>query len=316
MKKRRYAAVTMVRDETVHLKLWYNYYSKEFGSENIYIIDHNSQRHRPNDVLNIATNVTRLPFTNPVADPTGELRKFDQVRFEFISNKIQGLLKYYDCVVFNDVDEQFIVDSDNALGLRDYLDSLPDIGIRCGVGIELFQKIGQEQSLKLDMPLFQQRRFFRYNLHFCKPWIISKPTQITGHGAFSPFHIDPKLILVHLHWIDLEITFARQKDRIAAFEEGRGGERSRWKQTLETKKDYFTELSQRQVCEDIFPHYDFLNTLFPDYQHKEFSEENYKKVRGKRFKTLEVTQFIQPDIKRKLDEPIYKIPDRFLKLNY
>lgn len=310
--KRRYAAVTMARDEGLHLRMWHRYYAAQFGAENLYVIDHNSSTLRPRDVVGDDCNVLRLPFDNPIQDRDGDLRKFDEARFEFISAQVEALLKYYDCVIFNDADEVMFVDGPQ--GLRDYLDGLPDIGVRCGVGVEVIHHVQTEAAYDFDVSLFAQRRLFRYHLNFCKPWILSKPVQITGHGALSPFHIDPNLLLIHLRLLDHDVSLTRHAQRMDAFDHGRGGLRSRWALTEQEVENTFSEAFQRRIEPTrmgAMPHHDVLERFLPGYREQEFSGANYERKYGKRRALMQVVKFIDEEPRMIFQKRVYKFPEGF-----
>ena len=309
---RRYAAVTMARDEDLYLKMWHRYYAAQFGAENLFIFDHNSQTHRPEDVIGKQCNVFRIPFDNPIQDPSGALRKFDDARFEFISAQIAGLLKYYDCVIFNDADELLFVDGPQ--GLRDYLDGLPDIGVRCGIGVEVMHHVPTEAAYDFDVSLFDQRRLFRYNLNFCKPWILSKPVEITGHGAIGPFHIDPNLLLIHLRRVDHQVSRLRHGQRQDAYENGRGGARSRWSKSLDELEDGFRGVFKGRIEPTqmgAMPHRGVLEDFLPKYTTQEFSAQNYERKYGNRQALMQVDKFIDEKPRMKFQKRVFKLPVGF-----
>jgi hypothetical protein len=309
---RRYAAMAMTRDEDLHLRLWHRYNAAQFGAENLFIIDHNSQTRRPQDVLGIDCNVIRLPFDNPIADPDGDLRKFDEARFMFISAQITALLQYYDCVIFNDCDELMVVDG--PMGLREYLDSVPDIAVRSGIGVEVKHHMATEAAYDFDVSLFAQRRYFKYYLNFCKPWITSQPVRITGHGAYSPFHIDPNLLLVHLRRFDFDTSRDRMEHRLEAYAEGRGGLKSRWSESTDDLEETFRRTFRRKIEGTRIgqmPHRSALEEFLPKYTEQEFSTENYERKYGKRMSLLEVTNFIDLQERMKLQRRIFKFPEGF-----
>lgn len=311
MTKRRYAALTMVRDENPFLKIWHRYYAHEFGAENLFIIDHNSQTTPPGNVIGQQSNILRLPFDNPTADLDAAKRRFDDARFKFISAQITSLLHYYDCVVFNDVDEVFIPDTPSGIGLQSYLDSLPEIGIRAGMGIEIFQDTDNETAYNPDISLFKQRKYFRYRLNFCKPWIIGTPVEITGHGVFSPFHIDPNLLLIHLHWIDQGLLYERRTQRLNDFEQGRGGLKSRWKDDIAKAGNMLHSVAKTPISPEEMPHPDLLEALFPNYRDQAFSSLHYKRHFGQRKRLHEVEKFVSEKDKLAIANKRYQFPKRF-----
>lgn len=309
---RKYAALTMARDETDYLKLWHRYYAKEFGAENLFIIDHNSEHFRPCDVIGEECNSFKLPIDNPLADPDGKKHHFDQIRFKAISAQINALLHYYDCVVFNDADEFFFVDG--KMGLRDYLDSLPEIGNRCGFGVDIMHHIKAERPFDVDRPLFQQRRFFRYNVNYSKPWIVAKPTEIRGHGALTPFQIDANLLMCHLRWFDYDIAERTHKLRQAAFAQGRGGRKSRWSVTMDSLDVRFNnsaKLKPQRTRIGQMPHRAALDELFPDHENKLLSDENYQRMWDNGENLITLIKFMTKEDRDRIGAPLYFLPEGF-----
>ncbi|WP_157888325.1 glycosyltransferase family 2 protein [Neptunicoccus sediminis] len=311
MPNRKYAAVTMVRDENLMLKIWYQYYSAQFGDDNLYIFDHNSSSAPVRSVLPGAKNVFRIPTDNPVSDPTGMLRKFDNYRFKFLSSQIASLLVYYDCIIVNDVDEIFVVDPRESSSLRDYLNSKQELKLTCGMGLEVIQDLNVEIAYDPEKPIFEQRKLFRYNLNFCKPWVVGKEVEITGHGAFSPFEIDPNLLLMHLHWVDYDTAHLRQSKRRDFYRDGRGGLKSKWNDTQDTKDQEWRDLLKLNISSRDMPHYDFLENLFPNYRQKVFSPATYKRQSGRRHKLIEIPKFVTNAQRNAVKNELHKFPSRF-----
>ncbi|MEM7441498.1 MAG: glycosyltransferase family 2 protein [Pseudomonadota bacterium] len=310
-RKRRYAAMTMVRDEDFFLRIWFNYYAGQFGAENLFIIDHNSQETPPRKVVGDGPTVLRLPMTNPIIDPTGENRSFDTARFRFVSDQITALLQYYDAVIFNDADEIFVTNTDASL--KDYLDSLSDIGLRAGMGTEVFHDPIREPKFDPGKGIFQQRRYFRYRFLFCKPWVVGEPgRKIGGHGARDGFHLDPNLVLIHMHHMDLDQLMRRRRQRLQAFAEGRGGLRSRWKDHLPKARMQIQRFANIEPQPDDMPHTDLLEELFPRYREQIFDGKNYTRVEGNQKRLVQVERFVTEAHKEMLFTNRFQYPDRYV----
>lgn len=311
-RKRRYAALTMVRDEDFFLRIWHRYYAGQFGVENLFIIDHNSQEIPPRQVVGDGPTILRLPVTNPVVDPSGTDRLFDDERFRFVSKQIDALLHYYDCVIFNDADEIFVVDG-AGVGLRDYLDSLPVIGHRAGMGTEVFHDPQTEAPYDPERGVFEQRRHFRYRFLFCKPWVVAVPgREIFGHGAQEGFHLDPNLVLIHMHNLDLDQLMHRRKQRLQAFAEGRGGLRSRWKDHTPKARRQVQNFANLDVMPDDMPHAELLEEIFPGYREKLFDTASFDRVSGGKRRIVMVEQFVTEMQKEMLFYNRFRYPDRYL----
>ena len=310
-RKRRYAALTMVRDEDFFLRIWHRYYAGQFGAENLFIVDHDSQHIPPREVVGEGPTILRLPMTNPVSDPSGSERLFDDARFRFVSHQIDALLNYYDCVIFNDADEIFIADAEG-VSLRDYLDSLPEIGHRAGMGTEVFHDPATEPPYDPERGIFEQRRHFRYRFLFCKPWIVAQHgREIFGHGAREGFHLDPNLVLIHMHNLDLDQLMERRKQRLQAFAEGRGGLRSRWKDHTPKARKQVQNFANLEVMPDDMPHAELLEEMFPGYREKLFDTRSYERLEGKR-QIVMVEHFVTEMQKDMLFYNRFRYPDRYL----
>ena len=314
MAARKYAVLTMAHEETDALRLWERYYAAEFGAENLFVVDHNSTAFPASSVLQADCNILRMPVANPVMDPDGGKRLFDHARFKFLSSTVEALLYYYDCVILGDADEVIVVDPKAGTGLRDYLDGLDDLAIRAAVGIDVIHNHREEPDYALDKPLFEQRSFFRYNLHFTKPRILSEAVEVTGHGAMGPVTIDPNLLLLHLHWVDRRQKLERQRVRLGAFEAGRGGLKSHWKDDEAETIARFDKFLSYAVSEEDMPHHDFLDIMLPGYREKPLSGKNYTRLKGERHRLIELDKFIERDHLLLVEQELHRFPERFKPL--
>lgn len=309
MQKKRYAALTMARDENFYLPIWYRYYSQQFGAENLFVIDHNSQNYSAKSILPAEANVVRIPFDTPKQDKFAVNRmSFDHRRFLAISKFIQSLLTYYDCVIFNDSDEIYVVD--DSLGLSAYLDSLPDIGVRAGAGIELFQH-ADELSIDPVRPILDQRKHFSYRWEFCKPFITSENARIGAHSAFSQIWLDPNLMLVHLRFADATHLRSRQNLRLEAYAQNRGGKSSRWKHSLPETKETIEQFWQRSPTDLDLPHRELWDRILPDYLNKPLCDENYPRFGAEARRAVRPHEFFDPKEIAVFNQQRFRLPDRF-----
>jgi hypothetical protein len=235
---KRIACLTMVRDETVALQVWYRYYATVLGHENLFVIDHNSKNYAPRSVIgeDRRLNVFRIPFDNHAGHIEGQ-RSFDAIRFTFASQIMSGLLKYYDMVLFTDTDEIFVPDPEKYNSLREYLErSRRDVV--AGVGIEIFHDPSIEAPFDARFSVLEQRSNFTYKFHYSKPHIVAKPCRIGPHGSSLPFYIDPDLYLLHLKYLDWDLSLSRQSNLFDCFSEGRGGFKALWRFNVEETKEH------------------------------------------------------------------------------
>lgn len=227
------ACVTMARNESCHLRIWYSYYSRLFGASNCFIIDHCSDKFKPQRVLcDIDGADEACIVTLPIEaknDFTGQFAKFDITRFRLISNFVEGLLNYYNVVIYNDTDEIYIVDPERAEHLRDYIQDKSPFQTLAGVGVELLHDYTHEQPYIEEQPLLSQRNLFVYRIHYSKPHIVSTPCKMLAHGVSHEFRVDPFLFLVHLKYFDKDYLLQRQKFLNSLYLRGIGGGNSRWR---------------------------------------------------------------------------------------
>ncbi|GHA50586.1 hypothetical protein GCM10008927_14640 [Amylibacter ulvae] len=299
----------MVRDETFFLHNWHRHYAREFGDENLFVIDHNSQTNPPQSVIPSLKNITRIPFDNPAKDKQAQDRRnFDHVRFHAISDMMASLLHYYDCVIYNDVDEIFV--TDDTMGLRQYLDSIPEIGNRAGVGVELFQHTS-DTPFDPTQPVFEQRKHFYYRWNICRPCILTKPTLIGGNGAVGPVWLDPKLLMLHLRFVDNDELFQRQQKRLLAYSESRGGEASRWKLSLGETQEKMDAFWARTPAEMDMPHYEFLDECIPGYRDTEISDATFKRQKKSPRQQVKLDHFFDQQVVKLFWKYRFEFPDRF-----
>src|SRR4051794_24504690 len=102
------AVVTMVYNEPAFLPHWIRYYSKQFGADHCYIVDHGSDDGSTRDVD--GTNLVRIP-RSPM---------HDKKRANFISQFCTSLLEWYQTVIYTDVDEFLIPEPDRYNSLAEY----------------------------------------------------------------------------------------------------------------------------------------------------------------------------------------------------
>lgn len=200
-KKRPRAVVTMARNESVLLPIWWRYYSQFFPYEDIYILDHETT-----DGSTSGSCFVRVPVSHPVVD-WGWHR--DQLQ-----NMQHWLLETYDVVLCTDVDE--IVAPDPRLGnLGDYIDRFEGDFVNCR-GYEILHLEDVEGPLDLTRPMLDQRFHWYFNPAYSKPLLARVPMH--WHGGLhvrvdGQTRDDPSLYLIHLHRVDYNICLARHNQR-------------------------------------------------------------------------------------------------------
>ncbi|SFC73142.1 hypothetical protein [Tropicimonas isoalkanivorans] len=259
---RRIACLTMLRDEEFFFPIWYRYYASLFGPQNLFVIDHKSRRRPTAPETGHNLNIVTVPFEHAL-DKNRKPRKLDGSRFQLISRLAEGLLTYYDAVIFNDTDEIFVVDPARFANLKDFLNS-PEgqAPVLAGMGLDVIQDPEEETPLDLTQPVLRQRRHFVYSPVWAKPHIIAEPCNIAPHGVSIPFRYHPDLYLVHLKNADLAEIMKRQAERQGAVDANTIAVNCTWRMTAEQKKSElaslldlpqkFGELSHREMIKDDF----------------------------------------------------------------
>jgi hypothetical protein len=191
----RIAAFTMVYND-VFLPMWLDYYGREFGRENLYVIDHGSTDGSVED--GVGYNVLRVPRSGGLDE---------EQRAAFNSDFQSALLKFYDVVVFADADEILIADPARFDGLSDF------IARRCesyvtAIGLEVIHAQESEAPLDGSKPVLQQRAHVQFAAEYCKTLVARVPlTWGAGcHSTQRSAQIDRDLYLFHLKRMDHDLA--------------------------------------------------------------------------------------------------------------
>jgi Glycosyl transferase family 2 len=206
-------AVTMVHQDHFFLERWVDHYGKQFGREHLYVLSHGDDPEHAR--IAEGANVIRLP-----RDPT--LHRLTRRRWSFKSQFAAGMLRYYNWIFVGDVDEVVIVDPDVAPDLVTYMRRKEGRGTPlsiCPFGIELIHNPAAEPDpIVKGEPILSKRRVFRANANYAKPCIIRKDAMFTigGHANnHLPRVLDPHLFLLHLRFVDYDISVERLTGRKA-----------------------------------------------------------------------------------------------------
>jgi hypothetical protein len=208
------AVVTMVRNEGFKLPRWINYYSSQVGSANCYIIDNGSD---DGSTLNIGgCQIIKIP----------SLTFDNQIRADFISNFVNGLLKYYTYVIYTDCDEIIVADPATYEGIGDFCNKeRPDYIY--SIGVDILHKLDIEPALRSDAKVSLQRSFVHFSSAMCKHNLTGLPVR-WAKGFHSSQH-PPKfgsLFNFHLRYSDLDegldrLAFTREQVKWAFDDEGK-----------------------------------------------------------------------------------------------
>ncbi|MDP5307410.1 hypothetical protein [Paracoccus spongiarum] len=251
---RRVACLTMLRDEEFFFPIWYRYYASLFGRENLFVIDHLSKTRPAAPDGSGALNMLTLPFERAL-DPQGRPQKLDGPRFRLISGMVEGLLAYYDTVIFNDTDELFIVDPQKHRDLRSFLEGgAGKAPALAGMGLDIIHDPRSEPALDPARPVLAQRRNYVCAPVWAKPHIINTACKIAPHGLSIPFRFDPDLYLIHLKHSDITHTLQRQAVRHEMYRQDAVADFCTWQATAAEKDTELAALLERPLDEGDLPH--------------------------------------------------------------
>lgn len=194
------AAVTMVYNEPEFIPLWIDYYGKQVGLENCFIVDNGTDDGSIDEFKNVV-NVIRVP------------REFkdNSLRTKFLSEFCSSLLHYFSHVIHVDVDEFIVANPLKYSGLVDYTNKWK--GNRSSVtsiGLNVTQLPSLENEIDFGSKILNQRSFARFITPMCKPCIISKPIEWTSgfHGSNHEIVFDD-IFMFHLRYFDLNYGLKR-----------------------------------------------------------------------------------------------------------
>lgn len=198
---KKIAAITMVRDDDFFLKKWVEYYGKELGRENLYILFDGEDQRVPDFCAGAHTYIHKR-LCNQIVE--GE-----RMRLGLLSDKAEELLdkQGYDIVIGVDCDEFIIVDPKLKKGLAEFLSEQKINYTISPLGIDIGQHLEKESEIDGSKNFLEQREFGFLDTRYTKGSIIAKPVRwgrgfhrVKGHN----FHICPDLFLFHFGCIDIK----------------------------------------------------------------------------------------------------------------
>jgi hypothetical protein len=185
----RMMAMTMVGGDHFFLQRWVEYYGRQLGRENCYVLSHGGDPEHKK--IAEGCNVIYLPF-----DATRNC--FNQRRWQMLSRLTTGFTNFYNFVLVGDVDEIVCVDPAVSDSLPDYL---TQYAVKTGPGvitpfaIEMVHNPALEpEPIVEGRNILDVRRIFRLNANYAKPCITRGKIDIApgGHFANHPkLHLDP-----------------------------------------------------------------------------------------------------------------------------
>lgn len=192
------AAVTMQYNETYYLPRWVSYYGSEFGRDNLFVIDNDSDA----DFGTALDGVSRIRYRRTAFS--------DMERARFVSHFVASLLELYDTVVFTDCDEFVCPDARTQRSLRAWIEANDFEHVTC-VGMNVVPDLATEDAVLGAGPILGQRRRARLISPMFKPSVVRKP--VRWGGGFHHVNRPPNfqgLFLFHMKMADVGQLLARQ----------------------------------------------------------------------------------------------------------
>jgi len=182
--------LTMQYEEDFLLPIFLRHYSKYFSPQNIFVIDHGSDR----NLIPPGFNRIFIPRDRPFSE---------EARLLLVRNVTQGLLNYYDFGVYADCDELIALDQFDAAVLQ----TQPEIYV---AGFDVFQREGPEAKKLLGFLSPVE----------CKPLIFSR-TPLWSLGFHSSASCAPGVLTIpmaHIRYLDKERARSRLLKRKSVYE--------------------------------------------------------------------------------------------------
>jgi hypothetical protein len=225
MEKKPLAAITMVYNEPEYLPIWLNYYGSQIGLEHCYIIDHGTTD-GSTSYLDERVNLIKIPRS-----PQDDVK-----RAKLVSLLCNGLLEYFDSVMYTDIDEIVVAEPSEYSNLSQFADE-NRLETVWAAGFEVQHVPDSESEIDLTKSISLQRNWVRLWGGECKCVLTRKPI-IWAPGfhcsdrqlAFGP------LFLFHLRYMDLNLGLLRlSRTRAQAWALDTAAEHQRWKDEFWTQ---------------------------------------------------------------------------------
>lgn len=160
----RVAAVTMVWNEKHFLPVWRRHYARQVGEANCYVIDHGSDD----------GSTTNLGSASCLLLPRSPLEEVK--RSSLVSSLCNGLLNYYDAVIYSDVDELLVADPLVASDLTEFA-SISTESVVTSVGLNVMHSPEIEPEINPNLLVSLQRSSLWFVSSMCKPLMVKKPVR-------------------------------------------------------------------------------------------------------------------------------------------
>ena len=235
MRNAKTCILSMTKNDYFQYGKWFDYYSRHIAPEDMYLLNNNSDAAFMAQV-DPRISVMRVPDayrTNNNLRDTHQLNdNFDGCRALLISDLTNGLLNYYDIVLYTDIDELIVPDPAVYGDLSGYLNQLDRSQVRCPVGVNVTHMPQLEpNAFNPDDLITNQRAYVGLAVEYSKPVIKTKRYQWCGgfHGCDAAFSLDRDLYLFHLKACDVGIRRTIHQQRHAEYNAHGKGDKTGWK---------------------------------------------------------------------------------------
>lgn len=247
-KDRNIAVISMVRNDNFFVNKWIDYYGRQFGNINLYLVLDGQDQPLP--VKHELINIIRVPHT-PLGRASG-----DSNRARLVSHLAKALFHRYQVVIATDIDEFLVIDPNLRQSLAEYLQKPIKRSSLSALGLDVGQHLGEELPIDPSRPFLEQRKYAHVSARYTKAVIATRPvTWGSGYHRvkWKNFHIDPNLFLFHFGMVDYN-RFAEKSGDNTLTEHGWEGHLNRRYQLFDliTNKtaidgdEFFRKARQRQ----------------------------------------------------------------------
>ncbi|MFO7576049.1 MAG: glycosyltransferase family 2 protein [Bacteroidales bacterium] len=198
------AVISMARNDEFFIHKWIDYYGRQFGRENLFLLLDGHDQPLPQGHETI--NVFRVPHAE-MSRSGG-----DRDRARMVSRFARALFHRYDIVIAHDIDEFLVVDPALNIGLSDYLSAVSGRSSLSALGLDVGQHLEEEQPIDPTRPFLEQRSYAHLSARYTKPVAAFRP--LTWGSGFHRvkgrnFRIDPNLFLFHFGMVDYEMSVGK-----------------------------------------------------------------------------------------------------------
>lgn len=202
------AVFALFHNEKHHLPIWLEYYGKNFGYENLYVIDHDTRDGSTDCLEELGVNLIYRSH-NLINDNNHFMTKT-------LQSMQDELLKSYQYIINPDADEFLLPDPEKYKNLYHYVEEMRDSEKKVGraTGYEVLHDRHNEPAIDWNAPLLKQRKQWIHVDTYDKPIILGE-VRPWSHGKHHLLDTprtpgpDPDLILCHIHRLDYKTIWKK-----------------------------------------------------------------------------------------------------------